>query len=152
MGDDWIFGTSYLSQPLLWEQLWSIDQLVPLGSSEDRSSTANGVYAQTGPLLDGFVYRCDTSSTDHWNDTSPMTDYTDPWSGPSPVTRHTAPSSDSEHMVFEHIPPIQGYWHPPSTPKKSSRKRKHDSGDLTPQKQLDEVRWVTKASIHRKRR
>ncbi|KAH7109567.1 hypothetical protein B0J13DRAFT_632322 [Dactylonectria estremocensis] len=109
MGGDSIFGTSYISQPLLWEQWWSIDQLVPLGLSEDRSSTANGVYPQTGPLLDGFVYRCDTSSTDHWNDTSPVTDYTEPRSGPGP-----------------------GYWHPPSTPKKPSRKRKRDSDELPP--------------------
>ncbi|KAH7111377.1 hypothetical protein EDB81DRAFT_671465 [Dactylonectria macrodidyma] len=133
MGDDSIFGTSYTSQPLLWEQWWSIDQLVPLGLSEDRSSTANGVYPQTGPLLDGFVYRCDTSSTDdHWNDTSPVTDYTEPWSGPGPVTKHTAPSSNSEDMVSEELPPVQGYWHPPSTPKKPSRKRKRDSDELPP--------------------
>ncbi|KAL6406043.1 hypothetical protein AUP68_10604 [Ilyonectria robusta] len=132
MGGGSIFGTSYIPQPLLWEQWWSIDQLVPLGSSEDRSSTANGVYTQTGPLLDGFVYRCDTSLTDHWNDTSPVTDYTDPWSGPGPVMKYTAPSSNSEHMVSEELPPVQDYWHPPSTPKKPSRKRKRDSDMLPP--------------------
>ncbi|KAH6975875.1 hypothetical protein EDB80DRAFT_594418 [Ilyonectria destructans] len=132
MGDDSIFGTSYISQPLLWEQWWSIDLLVPLGLSEDRRSTANGVYQQTGPLLDGFVYRCDTSSTDHWNDTSPVTDYTEPWSGPGLVTKYTAPSSNSEDMVSEELPPVQGYWHPPSTPKKPSRKRKRDSDELPP--------------------
>ncbi|KAH7113357.1 hypothetical protein EDB81DRAFT_670322 [Dactylonectria macrodidyma] len=132
MGDDSTFGTSYISQPLLWEQWWSIDQPAPLGSSENRSTTANGVYTQTGPLLDGFVYRCDISSTDQWNDTSPVSDYTDPWSGPSPVTKCTAPSSDSEHMVSKELPPAQGYWHPPSTPKKPSRKRKRDSDDIPP--------------------
>ncbi|KAH8659721.1 hypothetical protein BGZ61DRAFT_565060 [Ilyonectria robusta] len=134
IGDDSIFGTSYISQPLLWEQWWSIDQLVPLGSFEDRSNTANGVYTQTGPLLDGFVYRCDTSSTDHWNDTSHVTDYIDPWSGPSPVKKYTALSADSEHMVSEELPPVQGYWDPPSTPKQPSRKRKRDSDDLPPRK------------------
>ncbi|KAL6405758.1 hypothetical protein AUP68_10896 [Ilyonectria robusta] len=134
MGDDSTFGASYISQPLLWEQWWSIDQLSPLGSSEDRSSTANGVYTQTGPLLDDFVYRCDTSSTDHWNDTSPVANYTDPWSGPSPVTKCTAPTPDTEHMVSEELPTVQGYWHPPLTPKKPSRKRKRDSDDIPPRK------------------
>ncbi|KAH8657232.1 hypothetical protein BGZ61DRAFT_500070 [Ilyonectria robusta] len=132
IGDNSIFGISYIFQPLLWEQWWSIDQLVSLGLSEDRSSTANGVYQQTGPLLDGFIYRSDTSSTDHWNDTSPVTDYTELLSSPGPVTKYTAPSSNSEDMVSEELPPIQGYWHPPSTPKKPSRKRKRDSNKLPP--------------------
>ncbi|KAH7130871.1 hypothetical protein EDB81DRAFT_660194 [Dactylonectria macrodidyma] len=134
MGDDLTFGTSYISQPLIWDQWWSIDQLVPPGSSEDRSSTVNGAYTQTGPLLDGFVYRRDTSSIDHWDYNSPMTDYNDPWNGPSPVTKYTAPSSDSEHMVSVELPPVQGYWHPPSTPKKPSRKRERDSDELPPRK------------------
>ncbi|KAH7160532.1 hypothetical protein B0J13DRAFT_128714 [Dactylonectria estremocensis] len=132
--DDSTFGTSYISQPLIWEQWWSIDQLVPLGSSDDRRNTANGLYAQTGPLLDGFVYRSDTSSIDYWNDTSPVTDYTDPWSGPDPVTKYMAPSLDSEHMVSEELPPVQGYWHPPSAPRKPSRKRKRDCDELPPRK------------------
>ncbi|KAH6988724.1 hypothetical protein EDB80DRAFT_767578 [Ilyonectria destructans] len=134
MGDDSTFGASYIFQPLLWEQWWSIDQLSPLGSSEERSSTTNGDYTQTGPLLDDFVYRCDTSSTDHWNDTSPVANYTYPWSGPSPVTKCTTPTPDTEHMVSEELPTVQGYWHPPSTPKKPSRKRKRDSDDLPPRK------------------
>lgn len=132
MTDDSIFGTSCISQDLLWEQWWSIDQLVPLGSLEDGSSTANGVYAQTGPVLDGSVYGRDTSSTHHWNGTGPIIDYADPWSGPSSVTMYTAPSSDSEHMASEELSPIQGPWHPPSTPKKATRKRKRDSDDAVP--------------------
>lgn len=132
MTDDSIFGTSYIPQSLLWEQWWSIDQLVPLGSSEDGSSTANGVYAQTGPVLDGSVYSCDTSSTNLWNGTGPITDYADPWSGPSSVTMYTAPSSDSEHMVPEELSPIQDHCLLPSTPKKPTRKRKRDSEDDVP--------------------
>lgn len=134
MIDESIFGTSCVSQDLLWEQWWSIDQLVPLGSSEDGSSTANGVYAQTDPLLDGCGYRCDTSSTHHWNGTGPVTDYADPWSGPSYVTNYMAPSPDSEHMVSEELLPVQSRWNPPSAPKKPTRKRKHDSDDLPPRK------------------
>ncbi|KAH6975749.1 hypothetical protein EDB80DRAFT_594546 [Ilyonectria destructans] len=134
MTDDSIFGRSCISQDLLWEQWWSIDQLAPLGSSEDGSSTTNGVYAHTGPVLDGCVYSWDTSSTHHWNGTGPMTDYADPWSGPSPVAKYTAPSSDSEHMVSEELSPVQDHWHPPSTPKKPTRKRKRDSNDVPPRK------------------
>lgn len=130
MVDDSVFGLSYMPQSLLWDQWWSTDQLDPLASSEYKSSTANNLDIQTGPLLDGFMYRYNANPTGHWND-NVMTNYTDPWSGPSSVTKYTAPSPEFEPMGCEELPPVQ---HPPPTLKKPNRKRKRNSDDLPPRK------------------
>lgn len=114
-GESTAFGVFHTPENLLWEQWWSIVQPALLGSSEDRSSMATGLYGQNGTLLDDFVYRCDTNSTDQWND-------------PSLVTEYTAPSSASDYMISDASPAIPEYQvqvQPPAD-EKPDRKRKRE--------------------------
>ncbi|KAJ3455105.1 hypothetical protein MRS44_013705 [Fusarium solani] len=134
MGDDLTFGTSYIPESLLWEQWWSSNQLVPFGTSEGKSSTSDGVYTQTGPLLDGFFYHYNTNSTVRWHNISHETDDMNSWNGLDPVIADTPLFSVSEHRIPKESPPVQGHWHSPSTPKKPNRKQNCSSDDLMSRK------------------
>ncbi|KAH7248488.1 hypothetical protein B0J15DRAFT_449745 [Fusarium solani] len=106
MGDDWTLVTSYISQPLPWEQWCSIDQLGPFGSSQDETSTANSVHTPTVPSPpNSFVYRSDTRLTDVWSDNNPMTESPNLWSSDIPVTEIAPSSMLSEPVGFEKSPP-----------------------------------------------
>ena len=134
MEDDSPFGTAYIFQPLPWEQWGPWDQSTPLDASGDGSSTANGVYAQTSPLLEGFTYGYGAESTDRWNYISPMTDSTNWWNALDPTTEYADPASGSRHIVAKELPPPQGYWYPPSTAKNPSPERNCDPSDLSTRK------------------
>ncbi|KAH7237898.1 hypothetical protein B0J15DRAFT_143967 [Fusarium solani] len=134
MGDDLTFGTSYIPESLLWEQWWSSNQLVPFGTSEGKSSTSNGVYTQTSPLLDGFFYHYNTNSTDHWHVISHETDYMNSWNGLDPVIADTPLFSVPEHRISKESPPAQGHWDSLSTTKKPNRKQNCYSDDLMSRK------------------
>ncbi|KAH7175160.1 uncharacterized protein B0J16DRAFT_405280 [Fusarium flagelliforme] len=87
MGGDATFGTSYTPESLLWEQWWSSNQLVPFGSSEDKSSTANSVYTQTGPLIDSSLHGYVTDLAGHWHYIGHEMNYTNPLTGVNPISR-----------------------------------------------------------------
>jgi hypothetical protein len=131
MEDDSTFG---MSESLLWEQWWSVNQLPPLCSSEDKSSTANRVHTQTGPLFDGFLYRYNTGSSDRWHDISPASDYTNPCNGLNPAIEHAPITSVSEYRVSVEAPPVQGHWHSSSASRNPNSKQDYYSDNLAPRK------------------
>ncbi|KAJ3455752.1 hypothetical protein MRS44_017234 [Fusarium solani] len=102
MGDDWTLVTSYISQPLPWEQWCSIDQLGPFGSSQDETSTANSVHTPTVPSPpNSFMYRSDTRLTDIWSDNNPMAASPNLWSSDIPVTEISPSSMLSEPKLHQ---------------------------------------------------
>ncbi|KAH7248377.1 hypothetical protein B0J15DRAFT_62556 [Fusarium solani] len=123
MENDSTFGMSYTSESPLWEQWLSVNQRVPLCSSEDKSSTANIVYTQTGPLFDGFLFHSNTGLTGRWHDISHVADYTNPWNGLNHVIEHTPTVPVSEHKVSEEASPLQGHWQSSSTLRNSNPKQ-----------------------------
>ncbi|KAM6505256.1 hypothetical protein FSOLCH5_014489 [Fusarium solani] len=134
MEDDSPFGTANIFQPLPWEQWGPWDQSTPLDTLGDGISTANGVYAQTSPLLEGFTYGYGAESTDGWNYISPVTDSTNRWNALDPTMEYADPASVSRHIVAKELPPPQGYWYSPSTAKNPSPERNCDSSDLSTRK------------------
>ncbi|WZH50274.1 hypothetical protein QYS62_011518 [Fusarium acuminatum] len=133
MGDDSTSGTSYTPESLLWEQWWPSNQLVPVGSSEDKSSTANSVYMQTGPLIDSSLHGYNVDLTYHWHYINYEMNYMNPGNGLNPVAENMPLFPVSEHGISKESPG-QGHWHSPSTQKTSDRKINGYSDDLASRK------------------
>jgi hypothetical protein len=103
MGGDATFGTSYTPESLPWEQWWSSNQLVPFGSSEDKSSTANSVYTQTGPLIDSSLHGYVTDLAGHWHYIGHEMNYTNPLTGLNPIVKDIPMFPISEHGISKGI-------------------------------------------------
>jgi hypothetical protein len=133
MEGDSTSGTSYTPESLLWGQWWPSNQLVPVGSSEDKSSTENSVYTQTDPLIDSSLHGYNADLIYHWHYISHEMNYMNPGNGHNPVVEDMPLFPVSEHGISKE-PPGQGHWHSPSTQKTSDRKINGYFGDLTSRK------------------
>ncbi|KAM5361340.1 hypothetical protein ACJZ2D_013179 [Fusarium nematophilum] len=147
MEDDWAFSTSYISQPLPWQQWCPIDQLGPFGSSPDETSTTNSVfYPPNGPSPPNtFVYPGDTGSIDLWSDNSPMTEDTNQWSGLIPVQEILPSFFLSEPVVATESLPLQDNCHQSPTPQKASGKQNSDTSS-PPLRKSDRQRLLSNKS------
>ncbi|KAM5529146.1 hypothetical protein FOXYSP1_16990 [Fusarium oxysporum f. sp. phaseoli] len=125
------FRAGCIFQPPPGENWWSADHLAPLGTPGDKSSTVNGVYMETAPLLHSFVDSYDPDSTDRWNYISPMIDSTSWWNGLGSTTEYARPLSPSKHIVAKDSPPLQVYSYLPSTAKDAIPEPNYDSNGLT---------------------
>ncbi|KAH7258038.1 hypothetical protein BKA59DRAFT_491461 [Fusarium tricinctum] len=133
MEGDSTSGTSYTPESLLWGQWWPSNQLVPVGSSEDKSSTENSVYTQTDPLIDSSLYGYNADLIYHWHYVSHEINYMNPGNDYNTVIEDMSLFSVSEHGVSKE-PPGQGHWHSPSIQKTSDRKISGYFSDLTSRK------------------
>ncbi|RFN45152.1 hypothetical protein FIE12Z_10603 [Fusarium flagelliforme] len=129
------FRTGCIFQPLPEEHWWSAGHLAPLDTPGDKSSTVNGVYTKTAPLLDGFVDSYDADSTDRrWDYINPMINSTSWWNGLDSTTEYVPPLTPSKHIIAKDLPPLQVYSYLPSTAKDAIPKQNHDSNDLSTHK------------------
>ncbi|EXK24972.1 hypothetical protein FOMG_18345 [Fusarium oxysporum f. sp. melonis 26406] len=133
MEDDLTFETSYTPESLLWKQWWPSIQPVPFGSSENKRSTANSIYTQTGPLVDSSLHGYNTDLTDHWYYISHEMNNMNPGNGLNPVVEDIPLFPVPEHEISKESPG-QGYWHSPSTQKTPNRTTNCYSGDLKSRK------------------
>ncbi|KAH7230960.1 hypothetical protein BKA59DRAFT_461267 [Fusarium tricinctum] len=124
------FGTGCIFQPPPGEHWLSADHVDPLGTPGDKSTTVNGVYTETAPLLDGFVDSYAADSTNRWNYISPMIDSTSWWNGLGSTTEYAPPLSLSKHIVAKELPPLQVYSYLPLTAKDTIPKQNCNSNDL----------------------
>jgi hypothetical protein len=136
MGGDSTFGISNTPESLLWEQWWPSNQLVPFGLSEDKSSTANSVYTQTGPLIDSSRHDYNTELTNHWHYINYEMIYMHPGNGLNPVIEDIPLFPVSEHGIPTESPG-QGHWHSHSTQMTPNRKTNCYSDDLTSRKSTE---------------
>ncbi|EXK77483.1 hypothetical protein FOQG_17812 [Fusarium oxysporum f. sp. raphani 54005] len=118
-------GADYVHQPHTWEDWWSANHSIPLGTPGDGSRMTNCAYTHANPLYESSVYNYDANSM------NPTLDSTYSWNGFDFTTEYASPLLTPTHIVTKELPAPQAHSYLPLAAEYPNQQQNHDPEDLS---------------------